>query len=268
MKKEFDIAVSYASEQREYVEKFVNFMEKKKLKVYFDRKEQARMQGKLLHEELAEIYSQNSMTRIIFLSNEYVNKPYTKFEAEIILAENVHEKYKMFIFKFDDVSLPGLNRNMIYSTIREYNDAKEYAKLIYASIKNIRYKKKNENLYQYFNFLIFNKLKLFIKNIPEMQIIKETQKLTSIYRIIKDSNLLLYFQVCKAIEREILYLWLYKMEPMEKNGSYNGLVSIENDHMRLNNQGILNTSEVVIKFNTLEELSNIIYIEAKILIEV
>jgi hypothetical protein len=45
------------------------------------------------------------------------------------------------------------------------------------------------------------------------------------------------------------------------------LVNIEDDYIQLINRGILNTSESVIKFNALEDLSNIIYRRAKILIE-
>ena len=259
LEKYFDIAVSYASEQREYIEKFVNFMEKKKLKVYFDRNEQAHMVGKLLHEELVRIYSQENLIRVIFLSNEYIKKPYTKLEAETILAENVHDKNKMFIFKFDDITYPGLNRNMLYSSITEYPDAKEYAKLIYAAIKNLKYKTRKD-IFKDINHLIFIKLKTLEKKHFGIQIDREmSQKLTHVYRISQGANMLSYLQICKDVEHEKLYIWLYKTEPMEKNGTYNGWICFENNNFSLNNRGILNTLDPVIKCNTIEDIANIIY---------
>lgn len=45
----YTIAVSYASEQRYYVEKFVNYFIEKNINIYYDRNEQAQMLGTLLH---------------------------------------------------------------------------------------------------------------------------------------------------------------------------------------------------------------------------
>lgn len=134
----YKIAVSYASEQRYYVEKFVNYFEDKKISIYYDRNEQAQMLGTLLHEKLQEIYTENTLYRIIFLSKEYANKPITKMESEYILADNVFEKSKLYVFKFDETTLPGLNRNFVYSTIEDYPDPQDYAKLIHAAIKKKR----------------------------------------------------------------------------------------------------------------------------------
>lgn len=131
----YKIAVSYASEQRYYVEKFVNFFIKKKIKIYYDRNEQAQMLGTLLHEKLQEIYTEDTEYRIIFLSQDYVNKPITKMESEYILADNVFEKSKLYVFKFDESTLPGLNRNFVYSTLSDFPEPEDYAELIYTAIK-------------------------------------------------------------------------------------------------------------------------------------
>lgn len=131
----YTIAVSYASEQRYYVKRFVDYFIKKKIKIYYDRNEQAQMLGTLLHEKLQEIYTEDTLYRVIFLSKDYVNKPITKMESEYILADNVYEKSKLYVFKFDDSALPGLNRNFVYSTLSEFPEPEDYAELIYCSIK-------------------------------------------------------------------------------------------------------------------------------------
>lgn len=131
----YKIAVSYASEQRYYVEKFVDFFIKKKIKIYYDRNEQVEMLGTLLHEKLQEIYTDDTEYRIIFLSSDYINKPITKMESEYILAHNVFEKSKLYVFKFDDSTLPGLNRNFVYSTLSDFPEPEDYAELIFNVIK-------------------------------------------------------------------------------------------------------------------------------------
>lgn len=129
------LAVSYASEQRNYVKEFATYFKKKKINIYYDQLEQHRMVGKLLHEKLQTVYTKETLYRIIFLSNAYVTKPITKMEAEYILADNVYNKGSLFVFRFDDSNLPGLNPNFVYSGIDEFPDPVEYAKFIYSVIK-------------------------------------------------------------------------------------------------------------------------------------
>ena len=45
-RQKYDVAVSYASEQRPYVERFVARLQSQKMRVYYDRNAQAKMVGK------------------------------------------------------------------------------------------------------------------------------------------------------------------------------------------------------------------------------
>ena len=126
-RKRYDIAVSYASEQRAYVERFVKRLEAHKLSVYYDRNAQAKMVGKILDQELHKIYIQESACCVLFLSEAYVTKPVTRYESQIILSETIYKDNFMYILKFDPVSIPGLNRNFIYSSIAEFPEPEHYA---------------------------------------------------------------------------------------------------------------------------------------------
>ena len=88
-RQKYDVAVSYASEQRPYVERFVARLQSQKMRVYYDRNAQAKMVGKILDQELHRIYLQESNCCILFLSNAYVEKPVTRYESQIILSENL-----------------------------------------------------------------------------------------------------------------------------------------------------------------------------------
>lgn len=70
-RQKYDVAVSYASEQRPYVERFVARLQSQKMRVYYDRNAQAKMVGKILDQELHRIYLQESNCCILFLSNAY-----------------------------------------------------------------------------------------------------------------------------------------------------------------------------------------------------
>lgn len=134
--KRYDIAVSYASEQRSYVERFVKKLRDLKLSVYYDRDAQASMVGNILDQELHKIYISESNRCILFLSNDYINKPVTKYESQIILSETLYQNGFMYIFKFHDVTLPGLNRNFIYSSVHDFPEPEQYANFMYEVVCN------------------------------------------------------------------------------------------------------------------------------------
>jgi len=135
MVKKYDLAVSYASEQAEYVEAFVKRMKKRRFKIYLYTEEQEIMLGSILHEKLQEIYSDESMTRLIFLSNEYLKKSITRMEADVIIAEYTYERSNMYVFRFDDSHLPGLNRNFVYASIDKYPCPNDFADFMCQVIK-------------------------------------------------------------------------------------------------------------------------------------
>jgi len=252
----YDFAVSYASEQREYVKKFVQFLKKKKYDVYYDRDEQIRMTGRLLHEELNEIYSKKSNLRIIFLSKEYVVKPATCFEAEIILAESMYEKRKMYIFKFDDVLLPGLNRNMVYSNIDEFPDPEDYAKYMIAVKNNKRFSRpetlfsRTEKIIKYTLTNFCNQYNLLLQELPQLNIYS--------YRIFSEKKLIIFFQFEWDTERNMIYFWLYPVEPMDKTNNYNGRIeeihiSSTKTYIAVLNNGIIDLLITDIKYENLEQ---------------
>jgi hypothetical protein len=257
----YDFAVSYASEQREYVKRFVQFLKNKKYHVYYDREEQSKMTGKLLHEELSEIYSKKSKVRVIFLSKEYIRKDFTRFESEIILAENVYEKRKMFIFKFDDVSLSGLNRNIVYSNIHEFPEPEDYAKLLLATINNKSFQKttniflRTEVLIKHILSDFCQKYELVLQELPQLNIRS--------YKILSGERLIVYLQYEWDAERKVIYFWLYPTEPMDKMNNYNGRIeeihmSSTKTYIMVQNSGIIDLLTTDIKYETLEQFVQVL----------
>ena len=121
---EYDVALSFAGKQRNYVRDVAKVLaEEYGLKVFFDEFEEDKLWGKNLYDYLYKIYSQKSKYVIIFVSKEYKEKIWTNHERQAAQERALHLKNNEYILpvKFDDTNIPGL-----YSTIK-YLDAKKYS---------------------------------------------------------------------------------------------------------------------------------------------
>jgi len=117
---EYDVALSFAGEQRDYVREVAKVLaEEYGLKVFFDEFEEDKIWGKNLYDYLYEIYSQKSKYVIIFVSKEYKEKIWTNHERQAAQEKALQLKNNEYILpvKFDDTNIPGL-----YSTVK-YLDA-------------------------------------------------------------------------------------------------------------------------------------------------
>lgn len=254
----YDVAVSYASEQRYYVEPFVKYLKKKGLHVYYDRDEQIMMLGSLLHEKLSEIYSTNSMDRVIFLSHDYTRKPFTVFESEIILAENVFEKGRLYVFKFDDATLPGLNRNMVYASSSEFPLPEEFARLVYAKLKGNEKATRERSLFSRLKNLISQSVNLYCRShyplLPEYE--AGSQYIT--YRIRDQKAIRTFLHLHHHVDTDRIDCWLYATEPKDKQNSFNGyLEEIQMSNgtscFRIHNLGLLDALQMDIDFPKLSD---------------
>ena len=80
---EYDVAVSFAGEDRTHVSALVKALESRGVEVFYDFNESARLWGKDLELELAQIYAQEARYMVICLSASYPVKDWTRFELEI-----------------------------------------------------------------------------------------------------------------------------------------------------------------------------------------
>ena len=69
----YDIALSFAGENRAYVEEVAAGLKAAGVKVFYDAFEKANLWGKNLIDHLADIYS-NARYVVLFISKEYVEK--------------------------------------------------------------------------------------------------------------------------------------------------------------------------------------------------
>lgn len=113
---EYDVALSFAGENREYVEEVAIFLKDFGVKVFYDNFKQDEIWGKNLFEYLQDIYQNKAKYTMVFISNQYKNKKWTRHEyrsAQVRVLNEIEQEYILPV-KFDDTELPSLNENLAY----------------------------------------------------------------------------------------------------------------------------------------------------------
>jgi len=115
----YDVALSFAGEQREYVEKVASQLKEKGISVFYDNYEQVDLWGKDLYSHLNDIYKNKCQYCIIFISKEYANKLWTQHELKSAQTRAFRENMEYILpVRIDDTELPGLNETVGYIDAR------------------------------------------------------------------------------------------------------------------------------------------------------
>ena len=123
---EYDVAISFAGEDRNIVSSLVEKMQLEGLEVFYDFNESARLWGKDLEVELADIYANEARFMVICLSAAYPIKDWTRFELEIgKRAATKRPSEYLLPLRIGDNILPivGLRDTIGYETLRNKADA-------------------------------------------------------------------------------------------------------------------------------------------------
>lgn len=132
MKYYYDVVLSFAGEDREYVEECADILTALGIKVFYDSYEQDVLWGKDFYTFLADIYSNKARYAIVFISQHYVKKCWTKHEFKFINERmfNSETEYLLPVF-LDDTKLCGIPETQGYLTNKTpYEVAVMFAKKI------------------------------------------------------------------------------------------------------------------------------------------
>ena len=106
---EYDIAISFASEDRRVVEAIADQMKGRNIKVFYDAYEEADLWGKNLYEHLTEVYKDKAIYCLMVISSEYIRKVWTKLERRAAQARAFveNEEYILPLF-LEKVEVAGV----------------------------------------------------------------------------------------------------------------------------------------------------------------
>lgn len=107
---EYDVALSFAGEQRSHVLAVAECLKKARVSVFYDDYEKANLWGKNLHDHLSDVYQNKAKYCVIFASKEYAEKIWTNLERQNAQARALKDKGAEYILpvRFDSTDIPGL----------------------------------------------------------------------------------------------------------------------------------------------------------------
>jgi len=121
---DYDICLSFAGENREYVEQVAEMLVKHDIRVFYDRYETSTLWGKDLYQHLDFVYRKCARFCVIFISEAYGKKLWTKHELRSAQARAFEENREYLLpTRFDDTEIPGLPSTIGYTDLRHTTPA-------------------------------------------------------------------------------------------------------------------------------------------------
>ncbi len=133
---DYDVALSFAGEQRTYVEKVAELLQSEGVKIFYDKFEEVDLWGKDLYEHLSDVYHRRARFTVMFLSRAYAEKVWTTHERKAAQAKafNSSEEYILPV-RFDDTEVPGVLPTTAYLNAHD-KQPKELARVIMEKLKH------------------------------------------------------------------------------------------------------------------------------------
>jgi hypothetical protein len=118
-RRKYDVALSFAGEDREYVEKVAAALAAAGVDVFYDRFEQMNLWGKDLAEHFGQVYGQDARFVVMFSSRHYAAKAWPNHEKSHALATHLRGVGgRMLPVRFDDTDIPGVPGTIGYLDLR------------------------------------------------------------------------------------------------------------------------------------------------------
>lgn len=116
---DFDIALSFAGEDRDYVRRVADFLRQSGVKVFYDEYARADLFGEDLYVHLADVYCERARYTVMFISIHYKKKLWTNHERQAAQARAFREATGYILpARFDDTEIPGLLPTRGYVDLR------------------------------------------------------------------------------------------------------------------------------------------------------
>ena len=115
---EYDVAISFAGEDRKVAEDMAMALKNKGVKVFYDDFEKEKMWGKNLIEYFQDIFEEKAKYCIMLLSENYKKKFWTNHERRIAQARAFREKGEYILpIRIDNTKIPGLPETIGYISL-------------------------------------------------------------------------------------------------------------------------------------------------------
>lgn len=132
---DYDVALSFAGEDRKYVEEVAHELRRLDVRVFYDKFETTNLWGKDLYTHLQNVYQKQAKYTVIFISGHYAKKLWTNHERKMAQARAFTESREYILpARFDDTEIEGIPSTTGYIDLRQYSP-QEFSTLIYEKLK-------------------------------------------------------------------------------------------------------------------------------------
>ncbi|MDE0468795.1 MAG: TIR domain-containing protein [Candidatus Poribacteria bacterium] len=118
----YDVALSFAGEDRELARKLAKRLETNGYSVFYDENEEAQLWGKNLYNYFLSVYRDESRYCVVFVSENYVRSRWANHELQSALERTLREKYEYILpIHLDDTRISELPMIIKYIDYRLNN---------------------------------------------------------------------------------------------------------------------------------------------------
>lgn len=168
----YHVALSYASEQRNYVSEVARILKKCNVRCFYAPNEGVTLWGKNLLNEFSEIFGKNTYFVVMFISKEYSEKFFPQKEKEFAFSGLEGKNYEYILpARFDDSEIPGLPSHVGYMDLRSFSPA-EFSDMVIRKIAD--------------KGIFFDG---DISNAPQIKLTKSPVKIGEVFLTVKDENM-------------------------------------------------------------------------------
>ena len=127
----YDVALSFAAEDRQYAKTLANLLEADGYKPFYDENELANLWGKNLYDYLSSVYKDQARYCVMFLSKHYERKLWTTHERQLAQARAFQENREYILpVRLDDTEIPGIPPTVGYLDLRSMTIEEVYKALV------------------------------------------------------------------------------------------------------------------------------------------
>lgn len=116
---DFDVALTFAGEDRAYVQAVAESLRDRGVKVFYDKFVRAQMWGTDLYDFFDEVFQKHARFAVMFVSEHYVGKEWPNHERRSAQARALVQSSPYILpVRLDDSELPGLRPTVAYEDAR------------------------------------------------------------------------------------------------------------------------------------------------------
>lgn len=135
MEYKYDVTLSFAGEDRDYVEAVAKILQEHDVKVFYDKFEETELWGKDLGVHFEFVYRRSAKYCIPFISQYYEKKIWTNYEIRNAISRAIETKEEYILpARFDDTQVDGLRDSVAFIDLRKYS-AEQFAEFILKKLK-------------------------------------------------------------------------------------------------------------------------------------